>query len=136
VLYLVGLEPYGDAGGSAEGGLVTRIANLRDGCQVLAQDRPHREFPRWWVSEELQRRGYEILSSRSFPISYGESFVTAELDVCRDNLGRLSKPLQRALAAEEKALRAEALSYIRRNGSLRWGFDYVISARPGTSPRC
>lgn len=129
-LYLIGLEPYGDADKSADAQLVTRIANLRDACLLHSQDRPHREYPRWWVSEELERRGYRVTSSRSFPISYGASFVTAELDVALEALPRVPRALAGALAAEEKALRKEALERIRRSGPLRWGLDYVLSAVP------
>jgi hypothetical protein len=129
-MYLIGLEPYGDAEESVQAQLVSRIANLRDAALLLAQDRPHREYPRWWVSEELPRRGFEILSTRSFPIAYGESFVVAELDVCLEALEKLPEGLRAALAAEEKSLRWEALQQIRRHGPLRCGFDYVISARP------
>lgn len=127
-LYLIGLEPYGDADGSADAGLVTRIANLRDATLLHAQDRPHREYPRWWVVEELHRRGFEVLSTRSFPIHYGASFVNAELDVCRDTLARVPKALGKALSQQERDLRQEALRHIERQGPLRWGFDYVISA--------
>jgi hypothetical protein len=129
-LYIVGLEPYGDADSSEDAGLVTRIANLRDACLLHSQDRPHREYPRWWMVEELERRGYRVTSSRSFPIFYGKSFVQAELDVCREALSRVPRALATALSAHEKALRHEALARIERKGPLNWGFDYVISAQP------
>lgn len=130
VLYLVGLEPYGDADSSPDASLVTRIANLRDAALLHAQDRPHREYPRWWVIEELQRRGYRIVGCRSFPISYGKSFVEAELDACREALARVPRALAQALKEHERHLRAEALLWIRRKGPLRWGSDYVIEAVP------
>lgn len=131
VLYLVGLEPYGDApAGNPEAELVTRIANLRDACLLHSQDRPHREYPRWWVAEELERRGYRVTSSRSFPIRYGATFVNAELDVALEALPRLEPGLARTLAREEKALRARALEHILRHGALNWGQDYVLSAVP------
>lgn len=132
-LYLVGLEPYGDADHSPEARLVTQIANLRDACLLHSQDRPHREYPRWWVTEELERRGFRVISSRSFPISYDVAFVTAELDVALEALPRLPRGLARALAAEEKTLRRSALEHVRRFGPLRWGTDYVLSAVPASS---
>lgn len=128
-LYVIGLEPYGDADSSPDAQLVTRIANLRDACLLHSQDRPHREYPRWWMVEELERHGFEITSSRSFPIRYGASFVNSELDVALEALSRVSKPLAKALAAQEKELRRDALRQIEREGPLCWGFDYVIGAR-------
>ena len=128
-LYVIGLEPYGDPDESPDSQLVTRIANLRDACLLLAQDRPHREYPRWWMTEALERNGYQLQASRSFPVSYGRQFVTSELDVCRDALAKLAPETSRALAAEESRLRAEALAYLDTKGALHWGFDYVLSAR-------
>ena len=127
-LYVVGLEPYGDSDGSIDADLVIRIANLRDACLLHSQDRPHREYPRWWMLEELERRGYQVKSSRSFPIAYGKSFVEAELDVCREALSKARQDLAKALSVEEARLRIEATTHIARNGPLRWGCDYVISA--------
>lgn len=127
--YVIGLEPYGDPDQSVDASLVTRIANLRDACLLHAQDRPHREYPRWWMVEELERHGFEVTSSRSFPIRYGASFVNAELDVAVEALNRIPKSLARTLATEERELRREALRRIERQGPLCWGFDYVIGAR-------
>lgn len=126
--YLTGLEPYGDSDGSIEAELVTRIANLRDACLLHSQDRPHREYPRWWVLEELERRGYRVRSSRSFPVAYGEGFVVAELDVCREAVSKGRQDLAKALSVEEARLRIEAVTHIARHGPIRWGYDYVISA--------
>lgn len=130
--FVIGLEPYGDADDSPDARLVTRIANLRDACLLHAQDRPHREYPRWWMTEELERRGFVVTSSRSFPIRYGASFVNAELDVALDALSRIPEALGRALAVAERELRREALSRIERDGPLCWGSDYVIGARKRT----
>lgn len=127
-LYLVGLEPYGDPDDSQDSILVSQIANLRDACLLHAQDRPHREYPHWWTVEELERRGYQVRNSRVFPIQYGKDFVQAELDVCLDALTRVPQPLTQALAERERDLRQRALAHIDRQGPLRWGFDYVLSA--------
>lgn len=129
-VYVIGLEPYGDADASLDSQLITRIANLRDACHLLTQDRPHREYPRWWMVEELQRRGYQIVSQRSFPIQYGRSFVEEELNVCRRAISRAPKDLQKALSLHEKKLRDEAFKHINRGGALSWGSDYVIEAAP------
>lgn len=127
-LYLIGLEPYAQATSSPDSQLVTRIAELRDATLLLAHDRPHREYPRWWLCEELQRRGYRVLQQRVFPIRYGRKFVEAELNVCRSQLHRLPAPLARALASHEAELRQQALEHVARHGSLVWGEDYVIQA--------
>jgi len=127
-LYLIGLEPYARATDSADSQLVTRISELRDATLLLAHDRPHREYPLWWMCEELQRRGYRVLHQKVFPIRYGRKFVEAELDVCRSQLGKLPASLARALSQAEKELREQALEHVARHGCLAWGQDYVIQA--------
>ncbi len=82
------------------------------------------------MTEELERHGFQIRSSRSFPVSYGKSFVEAELDVGLEALSNVSQDLAKALAAEEDKLRNQALSHLERFGPLRWGTDYVIAATP------
>ncbi|MCA9794249.1 MAG: class I SAM-dependent methyltransferase, partial [Candidatus Eremiobacteraeota bacterium] len=131
-IYLIGLEPYPPAGKNRAGRLVNEIANLRDSILLLAQQRPHREYPRWWVLEQLALQGYEVISERAFPILYGEAFVRAELDVCRRALKSVPVTVQASLDAYERELRQRALDYVaEQEGGLAWGADYVIAARVG-----
>ncbi|MGE0495032.1 MAG: class I SAM-dependent methyltransferase [Vulcanimicrobiota bacterium] len=134
-LYVIGLEPYPPAGQHAAGRLVNEIANLRDATLLLARQRPHREYPRWWVLEQLALQGYEVISERAFPILYGQPFVQAELDVCRRALEGVPAALRASLDAYERELRQRALAYVgEHEGGLPWGADYVIAAVP-KSPR-
>jgi hypothetical protein len=127
-LYVIGLEPYPDSLDDADGKLVNAIVQLRDSAIALSGDRPHREYPRWWVVEQLQRAGFQIASQASFPILYGEQFVKAELDVCREHLERLPPELSPAFQAYEKRLRRECLLRVKEK-PLRWGADYVVVAQ-------
>ncbi len=130
-LYLVGLEPYPAAGSDRHGRLVEAVANLRDATLLLAGDRPHREYPAWWVLECLKGLGFQIFASRAFPIRYRRRFVEGELGVVRRHLARVDSALAKALAEREKAVRREALATIERDGSLRWGTDYVVACSVG-----
>lgn len=135
-LYVIGLEPYPPAGKNTAGLLVNELANLRDATLMLAQQRPHREYPRWWVLEQLALQGYEVLSERAFPILYGKPFVQAELDVCRRALKGVPAALRASLDAYERELRQRALAYVdQHREGLAWGADYVIAAVCRSSER-
>ena len=129
-LYVVGLEPYPEPGpGQEDGELLQQLVALRDATILLSGDRPHREFPRWWIRDQLNLAGYEILEEETFPILYGEEFVKAELDVCRRCLNKIPRALQPALSEQEKSLRKRLLDRIK-NRPLSWGNDYLIVAKP------
>lgn len=126
-VFVVGLEPYGETQDHEDGIWVNRLAALRDATLLLAGDRPHREYPRWWVAEQLEKCGYRVLAQESFPILYSERFIKAELDVCRANLNHLPKTLRSAIDSYEKQLRDQLLQRVSQ-GPLKWGADYVIMA--------
>lgn len=129
-LYVVGLEPYPEPGpGQEDGELLQQLVALRDATILLSGDRPHREFPRWWIREQLTLAGFRIVKEETYPIHYGEAFVNAELDVCRGNLGKVPKALQSALAGQEKSLRKRLLERVKSR-PLVWGNDYLIVAEP------
>lgn len=124
-VYLVGLEPYPEPkAGETDGELLQQLTSLRDATILLAGDRPHREFPRWWVTDELRRAGFTILAEETFPIIYGREFINAELDVCRARLRDVPQPLRKTLDQYEKSLRARLLD----SQPIRWGSDYLVVA--------
>lgn len=126
-LYIIGLEPYPEPDGNPGGQLIKELVALRDSAILLAGDRPHREYPRWWVREQLLRSGYQVQTEEAFPILYGEPFVRAELDVCRNHIPRLPKALRAGFEATEKDLRSRLLSKVEQ-GPIAWGADYIIVA--------
>lgn len=127
-LYVVGLEPYPEPAASQEDGdLLQQLVALRDATILLSGDRPHREFPRWWVREQLTLAGFEIVKEETYPILYGEQFVNAELDVCRETLKMVPEALRSALAKYEKSVRKRLLQRVK-NRPLSWGNDYLLVA--------
>jgi len=129
-LYVVGLEPYPVPTNPAER-IVNEIAHLRDACHLLAGERYHREFPLEWTQRRLAETGFEIISCRSFPILYGERFITAELGVCEHTLRRIPHSrLVAALKERVEAVRKQALRLTKELGGLACSFDYVVAARP------
>lgn len=129
-LYLVGLEPYPEPEtGEEDGEWLQALVALRDSAILLSGDRPHREFPRWWVADQLKAAGFEIVHQESYPILYGESFVQAELDVAVSCLKKAPEPLRAALKSYEQELRRKLLERVRTK-PLKWGSDYLLVAEP------
>lgn len=129
-LYCIGLEPYREPNPEEEDGrLLQSLVALRDAVLLLKGDRPHREFPRWWVVEQLRASGFKVLKEETFPILYGERFVKAELDVCRSCLTELPRELQQSVRDYEATLRRRLLTRVREK-PLRWGSDYLVVAEP------
>ena len=130
-LYLVGLEPYHGASGDAGGRLVMEIANLRDACILHAGHRCHREYPAEWVIGQLENSGFEVEEEKRFPIIYGSKFINEQLDVCRRKLEFIeNQELVSGLRSRIDKLREKALAFYDVHRGIRFGYDYVISARP------
>ncbi len=127
-LYVVGLAPYPEPRGEV-GRTIWAIARLRDACILLAGHRCYREYPMDWVIRSLERSGYAVDEAISVPIVYGARFINGQLDVCRRELPHLADPaLAEAMSAHIEALRSSALALSEREGGLRFGEDYVVSA--------
>jgi hypothetical protein len=131
-LYVVGLEPYvtGEPG-KGEARLIWEIGRFRDACLLLAGEQPYREYPAQWTADHLEASGYRVIAAKRFANRYKQRFVNSQIDMCAPRLAKVAdRDLARTLAARGEALRAKALDWIEREGSLRHGFDYILAAEP------
>lgn len=131
-LYVVGLEPYviGEPD-TADGRLVWEIGRFRDACLLLAGEQPYREYPAQWVVDHLEASGYKVIAAKRFANRYKQKFVDGQIDMCALRLAKIAdRDLARALSDRGEALRAQALDQIARQGSLSYGFDYLLAAEP------
>lgn len=131
-LYIVGLEPYvvGEPD-TAEGRLIWEIGRFRDACLLLAGEQPYREYPAQWVVDHLEASGFRVSAAKRFANRYKQKFVDGQIDMCAPRLAKIAdRELARTLTARGEALRAEALDRIAREGSLAYGFDYLLAAEP------
>ena len=130
-LYAVGLTPYPDAADNPWAEILLEIVRLRDACILLAGHRTYREYPVDWVERHLEAAGYVVEDVRVFPIRYGPRFVREQLAVAERKLPLLD---DRALAAQLERtiaeLRDRALARHAAIGSLPFGQDWVVHARP------
>ncbi|MEM8935646.1 MAG: class I SAM-dependent methyltransferase [Pseudomonadota bacterium] len=133
VLYVTGLEPYvpGDRPTNAAARIVWEIGRFRDACQILAGDRPLREYPAPWVVDHVKRAGFEVHTVEHFEVGYKTRFVNVQIDMGLRRLDGLTDPtLADALKKRGEALRTEALDLIENEGALRACRNYVVAAKP------
>ena len=131
-LYLVGLAPYPDRAKTPGGKAVLEIARLRDACILLAGHRCYREYPLEWVKRSLESSGFVVEQAESMTIRYGARFINGQLDVCVRKLKYFQDPVMAAsMRMHIESVRAKALALGElKSGGIRFGEDYVMSARP------
>ena len=131
-LYVIGLEPYVPYFPTDPAGkLVCEIGRLRDACLLLAGERPYREYPMDWVLRHLRLAGFRPLDVQRYGIRYGERFIHSQLDMCDQRLSRVwDRSLALSLSEHVADLRHRALAFAAVEGGLRYGYDYVIAAKP------
>lgn len=132
-LYVIGLEPYVPILEEDEvGRFVGDLGRLRDACQLLAGDRPYREYPAAWVAAQLQRAGMKVTDTRHFRIRYREQFLASQLAICEARVKSFADPaLASAMSDHIEALRQRGQSLIEQHDGLPYGRDYVLRAQPG-----
>jgi len=129
-LYVTGLEPYVPVVADEEvGRFIGDLGRLRDACQLLARDRPYREFPADWVAATLRRAGLVVTHRQFYKIRYRKRFLDSQLEICEARLQRFQDA---ALAAAMKhhiaSIRRRGEDLMERHDGLRYGRDYLLRA--------
>ena len=129
-LYVTGLEPYVPIVADDEvGQFVGDLGRLRDACQLLARDRPYREYPAGWVVAKLREAGLTVTDQKFFPIRYRQRFVDSQLGICEARLGRFADPaLADAMREHIEQMRVRGERLMERHDGLPYGRDYVLRA--------
>jgi len=136
-LYIVGLEPISDSvTGTNErddnSGLITRVAQVRDACILLAGHRCYREYPLTWIVRQLEKTGFEVTEKKKFPIMYSHQTICRQIRVARSKLRffkteQLKEGMREVL--DQLEAESEQLTEKSNTGRIRFGFDYVVCAR-------
>jgi len=128
-LYVIGLEPLQEPGTDAE--VAARdVIHFRDACLLHAGERPFREYPLWWVLDNLRDSGFEVIETRCFASLLSVGFVNRVVGAALQGLGGLrDQELAAGLRGHGEGVRDRALRVAAR-GPQRWGTDYLIIARP------
>lgn len=129
-VYVIGLEPYVPLVADEEvGRFVGDLGRLRDACQLLARDRPYREFPASWVRAVLQRAGLTVTHTKFYQIRYRSVFLEKQLRICESRVKGLGDPaLAAAMTRHIGQVRREGERLIEKHDGLRYGKDYVMRA--------
>ena len=133
VIYVKGLEPYVPIPRpeSEAGQIIWEIGRHRDACVSLGGALPYREYPAQWAAHHLQISGYSVREVKHFDTRYKAKFVNAQIDISVPALKNVpDRALAGALKLRGEALRERALDYIKANGALEFGQNYVIMAEP------
>ncbi len=129
-LYVTGLEPYVPLVADDEvGRFVGDLGRLRDACQLLARDRPYREFPAAWVAAALRQAGLKVTHEKYFPIRYRQRFLESQLQICEGRVQRFTDPaLASAMREHIGEMRRRGESLIEEHNGLPYGRDYILRA--------
>ncbi|MEO1081116.1 MAG: class I SAM-dependent methyltransferase [Pseudomonadota bacterium] len=129
-LYVTGLEPYVPVVADDEiGKFIGDLGRLRDACQLLARDRPYREFPAPWVAAALQQAGLKVTHQKFFPIRYRQRFLGSQLQICEDRAKRFADPaLTSAMLDHIEQMRRHGEALIEEHDGLPYGRDYILRA--------
>jgi hypothetical protein len=129
-LYVIGQEPLEACPENGGAKLINRISRLRDSCILLAGHRCYREYPLEWVKRQLDADGFRVIHSKAIPIRFGPNFINRQLDVCLRKLPFIPPGnFNAGLETEIEKLREEALCFVGKIGGIRYGSDYIISAK-------
>ena len=133
-LYVTGLEPYVPVIADDEvGQFVGDLGRLRDACQLLARDRPYREFPAPWVAAQLNRAGMKVTALEFFKIRYRKQFLNSQLGMCQERVKRFAdRTLADAMRAHIETMRQRGESLIEQHNGLPYGRDYILRAVPAS----
>ena len=97
MLVLIGKEPndLGAGAGDPAARLALDAEALRDAAMVCGHQRPYREMPRWWVSEQLEALGFEVMKARAFPRRLTAKKVRRNLDWAEEEMEQAFGPSAR-----------------------------------------
>jgi len=129
-LYVTGLEPYVPIVADEEvGRFVGDLGRLRDACQLLARDRPYREFPAHWVAATLRQAGLVVTHRKFYPIRYRKRFLDSQLEICEARVQRFTDAaLARAMRNHIAEMRRRGETLMKRHDGLPYGRDYLLRA--------
>lgn len=129
-LYIVGLQPIPDKVNDPAANIICRVRQVRDACILLAGHKCYREYPIDWVHRQVQKiDSLRLVETSRFPILYKHSTIVRQINVARSKLPYFpSTQLAESMKQVLDQLEQESFEATQNLGSIKLGFDYVISA--------
>ena len=131
-LLILGMEPISDEGDDKSGvaKITTDIKHVRDACQLLAGERPYREFPLSWIERTLDKvDGLTIVQRKIFPYKYTFEKLAEQIDLGRRRVDKFSsEELKAVMTGLLDELEAKSLKITTglKDGTFMSGFNYVV----------
>jgi SAM-dependent methyltransferase len=127
-LYIVGLEPIPDtAAGKAN--VICKVRQVRDACILLAGHRCYREYPADWIHSQIgSTPNLTVKETHKFPILYRYNTILRQINVGRSKFSLFSTPSLVSSMKEVLDDLERQAQEATKDGPIKFGFDYVISA--------
>ncbi|CAK8998595.1 unnamed protein product [Durusdinium trenchii] len=124
LLVLVGKEPEELRSSDEISQLALDVENFRDAVMILGRQRPYREMPRSWCSQQLWSLNFELVKGRVFPRRLTTAKVMRNLDWAEEELERVENELRQDLQRHLGLLRQRVESSQLEGHS--FGQDYAL----------
>ena len=98
---------------------------------AVAGHRCYREYPLEWITRNLAKSGFKVITTATFPILYSHETILRQLNVARSKLPLFpSKGLANEMSKQIDELEEKSKSIISKkpNQRIKLGFDYVVVA--------
>ena len=130
-LLILGMEPISDESDDKSiAKITTDIKHVRDACQLLAGERPYREFPLSWIERTLDKvDGLTIVQRKIFPYKYTFEKLAEQIDLGRRRVDKFSsEELKAVMTGLLDELEAKCLKITAglKDGTFTSGFNYVV----------
>ena len=132
-LLILGMEPISDESDGKSSGvakITTDIKHARDACQLLAGERPYREFPLSWIERTLAKvDGLTIVQRKIFPYKYNFQKLSEQIALGRRRVNKFSSgELKAVMTGVLDELEARSLKITKglKDGTFTSGFNYVV----------
>ncbi len=134
-LLILGMEPISDEGNDGVAKITTDIKHARDSCQLLAGERPYREFPLSWIERTLAKvDGLTVVQRKIFPFKYTYEKLVEQINLGRRRVKNFSSnELKAAMIEVLDELDARSLKITQglKDGTFTSGFNYLVIVEKG-----
>lgn len=129
-LLILGMEPISDESDGGVAKITTDIKHVRDACQLLAGERPYKEFPLSWIERTLAKvDGWTVVQRKIFPYKYTFEKLVKQINLGRRRVHKFSsEELKVVMTGVLDELEARSLKITTglKDGTFMSGFNYVV----------
>mmetsp|Transcript_36275 Transcript_36275/g.82178 ORF Transcript_36275/g.82178 Transcript_36275/m.82178 type:complete len:352 (-) Transcript_36275:114-1169(-) len=133
-LIVIGKEPTDERASGSVPKLFRAVEALRDASMILGGERPYREMPEWWVSNQLDSLGLEVEQKQVFAKKLTPQKMGMQFKWAADTIGSVpDKPIQLAMQKQLDSLRQQSRKDRDLKAGYLFGEDYAFVVRRSNS---